>query len=92
MQQTGKIVPMLIQQNEKLDFEQLGGAHHITITNRGNTTIRIMGIDDIAPDEVFSVDVDFAIVNKDFGIEFLTIGIGNPINRAMLWYGRKNKL
>ena len=86
----GILVPMQIVENRTINFKQLGGAYHITLTNQGSTPIRIMNTQVIQPDEVFSVDVDFSIVNNNFRVEFLTNGIANPVNYGMLWYGQKH--
>ncbi len=86
----GKLVPRLIEKNERLDLSKIG-AHHLSLRNIGNTPIRVMGIDILEPfDPPFSVEVGFAIVNTDFTIEFLSDGIINPQNRAVLWYAVEN--
>lgn len=82
----GKLVPRLIEKDERLDLSRIG-AHHLSLRNIGNTPIQIMGIDILEPfDPPFSVEVGFAIVNTDFEIRFLTEGVVNPDTRAVLWY------
>ncbi|PTX55293.1 hypothetical protein C8N46_1205 [Kordia periserrulae] len=86
---TGTISAKLITADTILDLKQLNqrGVHHLTLRNRGNQTVMINGIDDVKPDEIFVVEVPFAVVNSSFRIDFVATEEAVPNPRLVIWYG-----
>ncbi|MBC8753971.1 hypothetical protein H2O64_04765 [Kordia sp. YSTF-M3] len=87
----GTISAIAITESVNLNLKELNmrGVYHLTIRNRGNVTAMINGIDDIKPDEVFVVEVPFAVVNTSFRIDFVQSNEVEPNPRLVLWYGTR---
>lgn len=85
----GTISAIAITENTILNLKELNGrgVYHLTIRNRGNLTAMLNGIDDVKPDEVFVVEVPFAVVNTSFRIDFVQTEQETPNPRLVLWYG-----
>ncbi len=85
----GTITAIAITESTSLNLKELNmrGVYHLTIRNRGNVTAMLNGIDDIKPDEVFVVEVPFAVVNTSFRIDFVQNDEAAPNPRLVLWYG-----
>lgn len=85
----GTISAIAITENTILNLKELNGRglYHLTIRNRGNITAMLNGIDDVKPDEVFVVEVPFAVVNTSFRIDFVQTEQETPNPRLVLWYG-----
>jgi len=85
----GTISAIAITASVNLNLKELNmrGVYHLTIRNRGNVTAMINGIDDIKPDEVFVVEVPFAVINESFRLDFIETDEAEPNPRLVLWYG-----
>ncbi|QHI35750.1 hypothetical protein IMCC3317_10980 [Kordia antarctica] len=85
----GTISAIAITESTILNLKELNGrgVYHLTIRNRGNVTAMLNGIDDVKPDEVFVVEVPFAVVNTSFRIDFVQTEQETPNPRLVLWYG-----
>ena len=87
---SGTISAIAVTEDTILNLKELNqrGVYHLTIRNRGNVTVMINGIDDIKPDEVFVVEVPFAVTNQSFRIDFLEAEEDQQANpRLVIWYG-----
>ena len=85
----GTISAIAITENTILNLKELNGrgVYHLTIRNCCNLTAMLNGIDDVKPDEVFVVEVPFAVVNTSFRIDFLQTEQETPNPRLVIWYG-----
>lgn len=90
MDRKGTISVFTITENTTLDLAALNGGlgvYHLTIRNRGNTTVMLNGVDDLKPDQVFTIEVPFAVINSRFTVDFLQTNEPNPQQRLVVWYG-----